>query len=69
MRSSTIPRASMCNQTEDRRERSDYDERAARGEVHIRGTAHNFGTCPLCKKIAAEKFNYKPKSSKQQPRS
>jgi hypothetical protein len=45
----------MCNQTEMYKAMSDYDSRASRGEVHIRGVAHNPKSCPKCALDALEK--------------
>lgn len=38
----------MCGQTEMYLEMSRYDDDAAKGEVHVRGIAHNEATCPKC---------------------
>jgi hypothetical protein len=42
----------MCNQTEMWLEISDYDRRASKGEVHVRGIAHDPRSCPKCLKDA-----------------
>lgn len=42
----------MCNQTEMYLEMASYDERANRGEVCVRGIAHNPNSCPRCLKKA-----------------
>lgn len=46
----------MCNQTEMYKEMSDYDRRAGRGEVHVRGVAHNPKSCPKCQSDAREEI-------------
>jgi hypothetical protein len=51
----------MCNQTEMYRDMMDYDERANRGEVHIRGIAHNSRSCPKCLRDARKLRSRKPK--------
>lgn len=43
----------MCNQTEMWKEIDEYDRRASRGEVHVRGVAHDPETCLKCRRDRA----------------